>query len=266
MADNWSSFTGWQNVLPPSRPARWQLELIKEKIERNHCKNVAVLGSTIEFRDILAECSVENIYVFDSNYDFYNYISQFRKYSNKENLVLGNWLDTLVDFDSYFDIILSDLTSGNLPYETRERFYSLISNSLTQTGLFIDRILTFSSPLIPLNTLIEKYRKLPINQITVNNFNCEVLFCSTLLDNDEHIVDTNKFYDFLCSLNISRITGFVHSCYDITPRDCIWYYRILWEEERKIYEKNLTIIESYDEPHYSAYYNKAKLFICIKKE
>lgn len=266
MADNWNFFTGWQNVLPPSRPAKWQLDIIKKIIQNNYCKNVAVLGSTIEFRELLAECSIENIFVFDSNADFYKYISQFRKHSNKETLVLGNWLDTLSNFESHFDIVLSDLTSGNLPYETRENFYRLVSKSLSQNGFFIDRILTFSSPLISLSNLIEKYKELPITQTTVNNFNCEVLFCSTLLENNEHIVDTSKFYDYLCSLNIPKITKFVYSCYDITPRDCIWYYRINWEEEYKIYEKTLSIIESYEEPIHSAYYKRAKLLISKKKE
>lgn len=265
MADNWNFFTGWQNVLPPSRPAAWQIDIIKEYVQNSHCKSAAILGSTIEFRDLLAECSIKNIYVFDSNADFYKYISKFRKYSNKEKLILGNWLDTIGDFESYFDIVLSDLTSGNIPYESREKFYHLISKSLSKNGVFIDRILTFSVPLIPLYALIEKYKKLPINKTTVNNFNCEVLFCSTLLDNGKKIVDTNSFYDYLCKLNIPQITKFVHSCYDITPRNCIWYYKIDWEDERKMYEKTLSIFESYDEPNQSSYYNRAKLFISRKR-
>ena len=67
MADNWNLFTGWQNVLPPSRPAAWQIDIIKELVQNSHCKSAAILGSTIEFRDLLAECSIKNIYVFDSN-------------------------------------------------------------------------------------------------------------------------------------------------------------------------------------------------------
>lgn len=266
MADNWSLFLGWQKVLPPSRPAKWQLDIIRNLLSGKHCINVAVLGSTIEFRDVLSEFSVDNIYVFDDNIEFHKYISQFRTHKNKEQLIIGNWLNTLENFDSHFDLILSDLTSGNISYENREQFYKLIANALTINGCFVDRVLTYPLSFIPINTLIEKYKNLPINQVTVNSFNCEVIFCSTLLNNKKNIVDTNAFYDYLCSLNIPQITSFVHACYDITPRDCIWYYSIDWKIERQIYEKKLSIIETYEEPINSAYYKRAKLLISKKKD
>ena len=51
MADKWDVFTTWQCVLPPSRPADWQLKAIKDSIINFDKPKVAVLGATSEFRD-----------------------------------------------------------------------------------------------------------------------------------------------------------------------------------------------------------------------
>jgi hypothetical protein len=157
--------------------------------------------------------------------------------------------------------VLSDLTSGNIPYHLRDTFYAGISKSLAANGLFLDRILTKPISFLPLAGLIEKYRCLEVNNGTTNSFNCEVLFCSELLDNQQHIVDTNIFYEKLLELNIPKISEFVKACHEITPRDCTWWYSIDWSTESLLYEKYWNIQKTYDEPISSEYFNRAKFII-----
>jgi hypothetical protein len=171
----------------------------------------------------------------------------------------------LFTFEGKFDIILSDLTSGNIPYAERYKFYNGINTSLSAGGIFIDRILTKPISFIDLNYLIDKYSNLEINNKTVNSFNCEMLFCSTLLDNKRSIIKTSLFYDTLCSLNVPRITEFVKACYSITPRDCVWWYSKNWIEELMTYERFFSLKKIYDEPKTSEYYGRAKLIISHKR-
>lgn len=266
MVDKWDVLTTWQCVLPPSRPDNWQLSIIKEHLTAYKNPVVAVLGATIEFRDLLAECNISKVYVFEKNHHYFTEISQYRKHKNDEMLVWGDWLTTIKNYEGKFDVILSDLTSGNISYEQRDNFYKYISSALTPKGVFIDRILTKPNQFISEEFLIEKYKRLPATNRNANDFNCEFLFCSTLLDNDENVVNSSHFYDHLLSLQNSQINQFVNLCYLITPRNCIWWYSKPWYEEKIIYERYLSIVESYDEPITSAYFGRAKLFLSKKKE
>jgi len=265
--NSWAKFTTWQCVKPPSRPDKWQLEICR-KILLNMSKsvNVAVLGSTLEYRELLAELGSINVFVFDKNKNFYNYITEFSKQTLKENFVEGDWFETLKNYIGYFNVILSDLTSGNISYDQREIFYQRVTESMSEESVFFDRILTKPIPFLNLQELIKKYKDLSVSIDTVNSFNCEVLFCSTLLDNADQIVDTTFFYDYLLDLNIPKITEFVKNCYDVTPRDCIWWYSKPWDIEQQLYNKYFCIQQEYDEPIKSEYHGRVKLFISSKRD
>ena len=88
---------------PPSRPAYWQIEIMRRFLRtRNRREPVAVLGSTPEFRDLLAEMGFGNVYIFENNLRFYKRMKQFRCYENQEHLVRGDWLQTLPDYANTF--------------------------------------------------------------------------------------------------------------------------------------------------------------------
>jgi hypothetical protein len=264
--NSWAKFKTWQLVKPPSRPDKWQLEICRETLlNLSKLQNVAVLGSTIEYRDLLAELGGINVFVFDKNKNFYEYITKFTKQSLKETFVEGDWLETLKNYTGYFNVVLSDLTSGNISYDQRETFYQRIVRSMSEEAVFFDRLLAKPIPFLNLQELIKKYKKLSVSINTVNSFNCEVLFCSSLLDNAEQIVDSTVFYDYLLDLNIPQITNFVNACYDITPQDCVWWYSQPWDMERQLYNKYFYINREYEEPVQSEYFGRAKLLISSKR-
>src|SRR5579864_3002333 len=118
-------------VLPPSRPDTWQLTAIAKLLNpmaRNG--HIAVLGSTPEFRDLLAEMQFENIHIFERNEAFHHLVSKERIYQNPEFLVWGNWLDTLHSVATGYAAILSDLTSGNIDYVNRAHLYAGVARLL----------------------------------------------------------------------------------------------------------------------------------------
>src|SRR5438552_17781697 len=113
MADMWSHIRTWWLVLPPSRPAAWQLARVRKEIrDVDRSAPVGVLGSTPEFRDLLHELGFTNVLVFERNLHFHREVSKLRVYQNPETLVEGDWLETLGDKRGELSLILSDLTSG----------------------------------------------------------------------------------------------------------------------------------------------------------
>ncbi|MCX6154096.1 MAG: hypothetical protein NT007_08050 [Candidatus Kapabacteria bacterium] len=251
----------WNLIIPPSRPSERQLELLKELtacIDRR--LNVAILGSTIEFRDLLYELNFQNIYVFERNEDFYNLSKKQRIYNNEEIFVQGDWLETLEKYPNHFALIVSDLTSGNISYIHRKKFYLDIENALLNEGHFFDKVLTHSNNFLSIDKLLNKYKTLPLNLVTINYFNCEMLFCSELLMEKE-IVNTDYFFRKLESLTTNqRILRLIELVKLITPPGFIWFYGKHWIELQSDYCKNLIKISEYEDEIQSPYYGFLKFF------
>ncbi len=265
MKDSWSLMTNWNYLFPPSRPSKNQLDSITELCkEIDPISNIAVLGSTVEFRDLLFELGFTNIYIFERNLEFYKSTKSIRIYNNYENLIEGDWLDTIEKYPNIFSLILSDLTSGNIPYEKRKKFYQDIENSLQNRGIFYDKVLTHSNVFLNSDYLIEKYKNLPLNWIEVNRFSCEMLFCSDLLRINE-VVDTNLFYSLIESRTSNpRIEQFVKLSKIITPLNFIWYYGKLWQELKPEYCPNLKVINISEDVKQSPYFKRLKFFTLSK--
>ena len=265
MIDKWNLMTNWNYVLPPSRPSDKQLhDIALHCSDINKNSNVAVLGSTMEFRDLLFELGFENIFVFERNKDFFDFTSQSRIYNNKENLVLGNWLHTIQNHKNYFSLILSDLTSGNIHYDKRNDFYLSIESALMPDGFFCDKVLTHSNKFLSYKELLKKYETKSLNWQNINCFNCELLFLSDLLKLNM-VVDTAKFYEILETETTSkRINKFIAYTRLITPSNFIWHYGKSWEELKTNYCNNLLLISEKEDESNSPYFNNLKHFTLKK--
>jgi len=258
----WSKTSDWDLVLPPSRPNDFQLGLIRNMLLRYDLSTirVGILGSTPEFRDLLCELNIKTIVVFDKSIDFYKKMSDYRIYDNQEIFVNGNWLDTLSQYSGYFDVLLSDLTAGNIPYDERKKFHTLIANSLKNSGVFIDKCLTNENGLLSLEEIERKYNNLSTNLVNVNNFSCEAIFCSEL-QKENGIIDTTKIYEKLRNkfMNNKRILKFIELAHFITPENCVWYYG----KDKIDYVTGLSLVQKNDLPE-TVYYNRAWLFFWKK--
>ncbi len=259
--DTWRRMVDWSLVLPPSRPAAWQLlQIQRYLIARDRHRPIAILGSTPEFRDLVAELGFERIYIFEQNRAFHDQMGRMRCYRNSEKLVEGDWLETLPQYKRRFGAILSDLTSGNIPYEHREQFYLSISRALVPGGCFVDKLLTHPIPHERLAVLEKRYRLAPLNLATFNRFSCEFLFCSELLDLKSE-VDSTLFYKVLAErLTEPRLNFLLTGAQKITPKGCKWWYGRPWRELRSSYFAHLKTVASVSDIPDSPYAGRSRLF------
>jgi hypothetical protein len=234
-------------------------------VDLDRSKPVAVLGSTPEFRDLLFESGFRDIYILERNLTFLAAMSASRIYQNTERTIEGDWLETLPTLKAKFTLILSDLTSGNIPYEDRAGFYEMITGSLTEGGLFSDKVLTHPRPHIPLSVLVAKYAALPLNLSYINTFSCEAIFCSELLDIGG-TVDSSLFYRILDGrIQNERVRAFARHAQRITPPGFLWWYGRKWDEVVTTYCPRLEIVSVYEDEASSPYYERLKMFLHVKK-
>ena len=262
----WDQMISWEMVLPPSRPSAYHLECACQALAKvSRTDPVAVLGSTPEFRDLLAELGFLNISVIDNNPRFFQAMAALRVYDNHETFLQGDWTNVLRSSQNHFGAILSDLTSGNIAYDDRSRFYSAVSSSLRRGGVFFDKVLMHEGSHLSISSLIDKYSKLPVNLLYVNHFSCEFFFCSELLDL-KSMVDTTLFYKLLSGeLKHPRLQTFLKHVPKVTPSDCFWYYGRRWTDLADQYCPQLTRRLTHQEETSSPYHGRLKLFVHIKE-
>ena len=262
----WDNIISWDMVLPPSRPSLYHLDCARRALAHvERTDPVAILGSTPEFRDLLVELGFVNISVIDNNPSFYQSMAALRIYNGPETFIEGDWTDVLQKHERHFGAILSDLTSGNIPYDDRSGFYSSLSNSLKDGGLFFDKVLTHRGKHLSIASLSEKYSGLPLNMLYVNHFSCEFFFCSELLDL-KSVVDTSFFYQVLSDkLQHPRLQAFLKHVPKVTPPDCLWYYGKRWADLQRDYCPELKRLSVIEEEDGSPYQTGLKLFVHIRE-
>lgn len=255
----WEKVTTWSMVLPPSRPSRQHLDWFRKHLQpRDREGRIGILGSTPELRDLTAKMGFAAVDVLERDMTMYEQMTELRTGTSQENLIEGDWRETLPERRGQYTGLLSDLTGGNIPYEERCQFYRTIASALDDNGIYLDKCLTHPGPHENLEELLAKYEWAPVNWETVNWFNCEVFFCSTLLDRSER-VDTRDFYRLLRAQpngeNVSRILELMPK---VTPEGMEWHYGRRWSEIRIMYEKHLVATDRLDEKKDSPYYGRMK--------
>ena len=255
----WDKVTKWTKVLPPSRPSREHVDWFRKHLQTRELEGrIGILGSTPELRDLVGKLGFRKVDVLDRDMEFCERMKKLRTGNSEENLVKGDWRETLAARRGKYTALLSDLTGGNIPYDERGEFYKMIAWALDDKGVFLDKCLTHPGPHEMLEDLLKKYEWQPVNWETVNWFNCEVFFCSTLLDRSER-VDTSDFYAMLREKphgeNVGRILQMMPQ---VTPEGMVWYYGRRWNEIKAMYEKHLVAMETLEEKNESPYYGRMK--------
>lgn len=257
--DAWDQVATWELVLPPSRPSRQHLDWFRYHLsELREDDPIAVLGSTPELRDLLTLLGFREVHVLERNMKFHAEMNRLRVSSNFETVLEGDWFQTLPTCSGRFAAIVSDLTSGNIPYERRREFYSLVTDSLRPGGMFCDKLLSHPIPHEPLDRLLTQYETEPLNLDTVNRFNCEVFFCSELLTEFGR-VDTSEFYDHLRGLGPGpTVSAILDRLPYITPRGMTWDYGKPWELVRQEVDSRLYCSDDTLEGGASPYANRLR--------
>lgn len=225
MSADWAGMVGWRLVLPPSRPDRKELQRIAAALsDVPRDLSVGVLGSTPEFRDLLAEEGFTSVSVLEKSETFHRIVDAELIYQCPTDLVLGDWRRTLPALPGNFAVLLSDLTAGNIPYGERIAFYAAVAGALRSGGMFVDKHLVNDVPLLTMEAIGARYREEPFNLRTVNDFSCEAVFCSDLQAR-LGVVDTTRIYDALeLALTTPRLRKFIVAAQQITPPGRTWFY------------------------------------------
>ena len=253
---DWSLLVDWQCVLPPNRPPEWWLSLVRarmRKLPRNSA--VAVLGSTPEYRDILAQEGFRRVTVIDRSRAFYERSRSLRlRPSSQERFVESDWLTALAQMPSQFHAILSDLTLGNIQYDRQRSFCDFVSRAVVPGGLVLDRVLINPGGMKRLVALVPTYRHRPLNLRTLNDFNSDFLFTSELVEQAGH-VDSSAIIEVLSSLRgepeIQRLASRVTA---ITPKGCKWWYGRRWPEVATSYYPELRVLDARPSPPWEAFH------------
>jgi hypothetical protein len=261
LAENWKKLTF------PSRPGLENIKYFENLIENKNIDSIAILGSTSEWRNVAAISNANKIFIFEKNSSAYKAMSVFVTDKSKEVLVFGDWFETLPNYIDKFDIILSDLTIGNIPYSDRSLFYNQITASLIKGGVFLDRILKFKSnnDFYDPEILNNEYMNKKINNNNVNDFFCKWLFSSQYLL-DHCILDSSYIYNKISNKYIEgNIPQFIHESKKIIPENLLWYYGKLWDEYKNDYLNSRVLIEELPDPENTAYSGIATMLISQKQ-
>ena len=257
--DVWNQIESWELVLPPSRPSQRHLDWFQQHLgELRVDDTIAILGSTPELRDLLARLGFRDIFLLERNAKFLKQMNRIRVRVNPETVLAGDWLQTLPNCAEKFSAVLSDLTSGNVPYSRRSEFYFLISESLRPGRTFCDKLLSYPIAHERLDKLNSKYEMAPLNLETVNRFNCEMFFCSELLTKFGR-VDTTRLYEYLDWLNLgATLRAILDRLPRVTPPGMAWDYGESWEVVQKELDSRLRCSDDYLEVEDSPYANRLR--------
>jgi len=255
---DWQNMGDWRLVLPPSRPSADHLSLVDATIQRypNNAR-VAVLGSTIEYRELLNRRGFSEVYILEKNLDFFRFMTKISCVELHEKLIIGDWRDTLPDLTGKFDVVLSHLTSGNVDYASRENFYELVASALSHSGVFVDFVLTNEFGYISQDEILARFMTAPVNIATANEFSCLALFCSKYA-HELGVVDTSKIYDSLYRDFSKDFHHIIDLSQYVTPRGGLWYYGKSWPDVEGFHSKFLHVEQSVVEPTGSPYHNHAR--------
>lgn len=134
--------TIWTNNVAPSRPSHSEMFVYTQYLrqlqkESNRPIKLLVLGSTPEFRDWGYD---ENliVHVVDKSEEYYKTVSREIRHKNiQEHLHISSWES--MSFDEQFDIIIGDLSIGNIEPNKFDDFLINIEKALAPGGLFMGK-------------------------------------------------------------------------------------------------------------------------------
>jgi SAM-dependent methyltransferase len=262
---SWHKFGTWQLVLPPNRPGLQQVRLIDRAIrEVPRDARVAILGTTIEYLDLLYRRGFRQVACIERSPAFHDRLATLRVSPPFEELIVGDWLQVLPNMRGKFDLILSDFTLGNVHESRQADFLRHVGEALSPPGRFIDRVLTYGKPSLPYAAMAGLFEGRPMNLVTANEFNSRWLFCGPRV-RDLHVVDTTATYDWtLDNFDLPSIRWLIQVCELVSPRGQVWYYGRPWEEVAKEYRQIFKPVAIYQEQRGSAYWGWAQLIDSVR--
>lgn len=208
----------WHKMQPPSRPAQSELEIYQkffDKIKQTKVgagkSRALILGSTVEFRQLAIQKEFD-VTVVDYSRDYYNEISKEipPQYNlDNEHYVRCDWCDMLAQLShTKFDIIIGDLSVGNIPPESIDKFYENISNLLSDNGYLLGKSLYIYTDYIITANEMNQFLKDKLNErgIDKKNIYSHIMYplsvyasenCPCSNNDPTRKIDFNALYNYI---------------------------------------------------------------------
>jgi len=265
----WDAQTSWPYTLPPGRPSLFHIQQFYQSIVSRFPPSTraglhaAVLGSTPELRSLLFELGIEHITVIDHSALFYQRMSALPvTRSPSERFVNSDWVDALQRRPGHFDVIVSDLTSGNLPFNRRSVFYAAVARSLRNDGIFVDKLLTYPVRRLQIAALEHRFCHAPENLQSLSDF-CNIAFFLVEYWPNHCIVcpDTIRSHLRERFASLPRLLWFVDHSRMLVPPKGRWFYGLRWSKERRLLSASLKIRQVTPEERCSPFFRYLKILV-----
>jgi ubiquinone/menaquinone biosynthesis C-methylase UbiE len=163
----------WVKMTEPSIPSPKEIDFQREYIKKhtNPKKEfkVLILGSTPRLRDLLSEFENCKVFLCDINPEMTFAMTELLQRANPEDetWIKASWLDMPFK-DSFFDLILGDITIDNLPFEFHNQYINEVSRGLKNDGAYLGRFIFFRDhyQLANFEETRNSYKKLQIRDFT----------------------------------------------------------------------------------------------------
>ena len=194
--------TIWTNNVAPSRPSCNEMCVYTKYLREIQYKKrqrlkLLVLGSTPEFRDWGYEENLD-IYVVDKSEEYYHQVSREVRHKNlSETVFFMSWED--MKFSEKFDIIIGDLSIGNVNKSRFNDFLCNVRDSMTDDAVFLGKSFLWpeDEPIkAPKQIIEEYYASCRIHPYTFINHQLG-LYC---LDKEQYSIDFQKMYQEMATL------------------------------------------------------------------
>ncbi|MDP1833474.1 MAG: class I SAM-dependent methyltransferase [Candidatus Moranbacteria bacterium] len=198
MRENWKELAkAWAKFMPPGKPSVGEIAFfeqeIKNKLENNKTPCALILGSTPEFRDLLAKYGI-NTTIVDINPDSVRAMTSLMALKNeKEKVVISDWLNMPIK-DGTFDFVMSDSAQDNIKFSEFEAFFEKIARVLKPGGeWFFGAINVHRDDVISFKEYVDSYKN---NPGKFNDFRYFLLQIIRLAYNEEFYNEENRLFDF----------------------------------------------------------------------
>ncbi|MDP1833479.1 MAG: class I SAM-dependent methyltransferase [Candidatus Moranbacteria bacterium] len=245
----------WKGITDPVRPSRDDLE-IYDKLLRTSLggikkPKILVLGSTPEMRDLAHKYDAE-VTIVDINIEMMIAMSELMEHKSnieKEIWIKSGW-DAVPLAGNYFDAILGDAVSSNMPWEKSKLWMAHMATLLKKSGVFIERAYVHIDNK-NVEVLIDKLFKRISAKGTINKRDLSIL--QILLLDLSYDDETKIVININNKINISRFKGvygdkFIDALYQkfnkLFPDNPPKMWRAVTENEQDIiFSKDFKIID-----------------------
>jgi len=198
MKENWRELAKtWERFTPPGKPSVGEIDFFEQELrdglKSNKTPHVLVLGSTPEFRDLLARYEIDTTIV-DINPDSARAMTSLMALQNKkEKVIISDWLHMPLE-DSTFDFVLSDSAQDNIKFSEFEDFFEKVSRVLKPDGRwFFGAINVHRNDKISFDEYISSYKNNPGDFEDFRDFLFQII---RLAYNEEFYDEQSRLFDF----------------------------------------------------------------------